>query len=61
MFMARRETMEIHGVTIPLWLAIAVIACTLSLGAAVIWRLSGRLTLLRVGKVEIQFDPKQPE
>ncbi len=49
---------EISAVTVPAWLVGAVSAGFLVLGAAVVWRLAGRLRILQIGKsIKLWFDP----
>ena len=49
---------EISAVTVPTWLVGALSAGFLILGAAIVWRLAGRLRLLQIGKsVKLWFDP----
>ena len=42
--------MEISAVTVPTWLVGALSAGFLVLGAAIVWRLAGRLRILQIGK-----------
>ena len=54
--------MEVSVVTVPVWLVGLVSAGFLGLGAAVVWRLAGRLKMLQLGKsVKLWFDPDHSE